>query len=66
VKNWHGIIAAESELPLEAARQLRERGFVVMPGPEIPGGWARLSQAYDTAVLTADPRDVSINFDTGS
>src|SRR5262249_44131199 len=55
---------AESELPPDAARQLREIGFVVMPGPEIPGGWARLSQAYDRAVLTADPRDVSIRSST--
>ena len=31
-----------------------------MPGPEIRRGCARLSQAYDRAVLTADPRDVSI------
>jgi hypothetical protein len=58
--DWYSIIAAESRLPPDAARQLGEIGFVVMPGPEIPGGWARLSRAYDRAVLTADPRDVSI------
>jgi len=62
--DWYSIIAAESELPPDAARQLREIGFVVMPGPEIPGGWARLSQAYDRAVLTADPSDVSIRSST--
>src|SRR5262245_33171945 len=62
--DWYSIIAAESELPPDAARQLREIGFVVMPGPEIPGGWARLSQAYDRAVLTADPADVSIRSST--
>jgi hypothetical protein len=61
---WYSLIAAESELPPDAARQLREIGFVVMPGPEIPGGWARLSQAYDCAVLTANPRDVSIRSST--
>jgi hypothetical protein len=60
----YSLIAAESELPPDAARQLREIGFVVMPGPEIPGGWARLSQAYDCAVLTANPRDVSIRSST--
>ena len=58
--NWYSIIAAESELPPAAARQLDDTGFVLMPGPEIRGGCARLSQAYDRAVLTADPRDVSI------
>src|SRR5262249_9387489 len=62
--DWYSIIAAESDLPPDAARQLRDIGFVVMPGPEIPGGWARLSQAYDRAVLTADPSDVSIRSST--
>ena len=62
--DWYSVIAAESQLPPDAARQLREIGFVVMPGPEIPGGWVRLSQAYDRAVLTADPRDVSIRSST--
>jgi ectoine hydroxylase-related dioxygenase (phytanoyl-CoA dioxygenase family) len=62
--DWYSLIAAESELPPDAARQLREIGYVVMPGPGIPGGWARLSQAYDRAVLTADPRDVSIRSST--
>jgi ectoine hydroxylase-related dioxygenase (phytanoyl-CoA dioxygenase family) len=62
--DWYSIIAAGSELSPDAARQLRDIGFVVMPGPEIPGGWARLSQAYDRAVLTADPSDVSIRSST--
>ncbi len=35
--DWHSIIAAESHhLPHDAARQLREIGFIVMPGPAIP------------------------------
>jgi hypothetical protein len=62
--DWYRAIASESVLPPDAARQLRDIGFVVMPGPEIEGGWARLSQAYDRAVLTADPRDVSIRSST--
>jgi ectoine hydroxylase-related dioxygenase (phytanoyl-CoA dioxygenase family) len=57
-------IAAESELPSGAARQMREDGFVVLPGPVIPGGCARLSEAYDQAVSTADPEDVSIRSST--
>jgi hypothetical protein len=60
----YSVIAAESMLPPDAERQLRDVGFVVMPGPEIQGGWARLSQAYDRAVLTADPSDVSIRSST--
>ena len=62
--NWYSVMAAESVLAPDAIRQLRDIGFVVMPGPEIPGGWARLSQAYDRAVLTADPSDVSIRSST--
>jgi ectoine hydroxylase-related dioxygenase (phytanoyl-CoA dioxygenase family) len=62
--DWYSIIAAASTLPPDAERQLRDVGFVVMPGPEIQGGWARFSQAYDRAVLTADPSDVSIRSST--
>jgi hypothetical protein len=59
--DWHSIITAKSHhLPPDAARQLRDIGFVVMPGPVIPGGWEQLSEAYDRAVATADPADVHI------
>lgn len=59
--DWHSIIAAESHhLPTDAARQLRETGFVVMPGPAIKGGCEQLSRAYDRAVATADPADVHV------
>lgn len=34
---WYSVIAAESFLPADAARKLRDVGFVVMPGPTIPG-----------------------------
>lgn len=62
--DWYRVIAAESDLPPDAARQLREAGFVVMPGPAIHGGCARLSEAYDRAVSMADPGDVSIRSST--
>ena len=59
--DWHSIIAAESHhLPPDAARQLREIGFIVIPGPTFQGGCERLSDAYDRAVATADPADVHI------
>ena len=58
--DWHGLIAAESYLPPDAARQLRDSGFVVLPGPTIQGGCKRLSDAYDRAVANADPADVHI------
>jgi ectoine hydroxylase-related dioxygenase (phytanoyl-CoA dioxygenase family) len=37
---------------------------VVLPGSAIPGGSARLTEAYDRAVSTADPADVSIRSST--
>jgi ectoine hydroxylase-related dioxygenase (phytanoyl-CoA dioxygenase family) len=59
--DWHSIIAAESHhLPPDSARQLREIGFAVMPGPAIQGGCEQLSHAYDHAVATANPADVHI------
>ena len=56
--DWHSIIASKSLLPPDAARQLRDSGFVVMPGPVIPGGYKQLSDAYDRAVAMSSPSDV--------
>ncbi len=64
MNDWYDAVAAESELPPEAARQLHNLGFVILPGPVIPGGCARLSEAYDRAVSTAAPEDVSIRSST--
>src|SRR3954451_9369901 len=61
---WFRKIAAESELPEEAARQLREAGFVVIASPEIQSRCAQLAAAYDAAVLAAHPDDVSIRSST--
>ncbi len=62
--DWYSAIAAQSHLPEETARQLRDNGFAVMPGPAIPGGVERLSEAYDRAVATADPADVRVSSST--
>ncbi len=56
--DWHRIIASESHLSPDAARTLRDSGFVVVAGPVIPGGCEQLTCAYDRAVATADPSDV--------
>jgi hypothetical protein len=64
MSNWYRGIVAESDLLPDAARQLHDIGFVVLPGPAIQGGWARLAQAYDRAVSAADPADVSIRSST--
>jgi hypothetical protein len=34
--DWFSTLAAGSELPMGAASELQEQGFVVIPGPE-PG-----------------------------
>jgi ectoine hydroxylase-related dioxygenase (phytanoyl-CoA dioxygenase family) len=53
-------IAARCHLPLHAAAELRDSGFTVIPGPNLPGGVARLSEVYDQAVALADPSDVRV------
>ena len=58
--DWFGIIASGSELSERAARDLREVGFVIIPGPVATDGLARLAEAYDSAVASAAPDDVSI------
>ena len=60
---WHSLIAAETTLPSYAARRLRDIGFVVLPGPDMQS-IEQLSEAYDRAVTTADPADVSIRSST--
>jgi hypothetical protein len=42
-----------------AVRDLREWGFVIIPGPVPPDGVARLAEAYDAAVAAAAPDDVA-------
>ena len=56
--DWHSIIASESHLSPDAARQLHDIGFVVIPGPVIPGDCEQISEAYDRAVAAADLADV--------
>ena len=62
--NWFGVIASGSEFSEGAARDLRERGFVVIPGPVAADGLAGLVAAYDSAVSSASPEDVAIGSTT--
>jgi hypothetical protein len=57
-------IAAQTHLQAPVARQLLADGFVVIPGPTIPDGIEKLSDAYDRAVATADPADLRISSST--
>ena len=53
-------LAAQAHLSADAA-QLRDDGFIVIPGPPTPGGVERLSEAYDGAVAAADPADIRVS-----
>ncbi len=48
----------------EWLRRLGDVGFVVMPGPVTVTELPRLSQAYDDAVTSAHPDDVSVRSST--
>jgi ectoine hydroxylase-related dioxygenase (phytanoyl-CoA dioxygenase family) len=57
-------IARECRLSPDAAWQLTNHGFVVIPGPGVQGGIAQAQAAYDTAVASADIADVRISSST--
>lgn len=56
----HQWIATHHELHDAVARQLCETGFVVVPGPVLPEGMGKLSDAYDHFIATADAADVRV------
>jgi hypothetical protein len=59
--DWFSLIADNCHLPAGAGRELRDVGFIVIPGRENP---ALLAAAYDAAVSAADPADVSVGSTT--
>lgn len=61
---WFSVIDSDFELPRDAARELRDIGFVVIQGPVAPARLAGLAAAYDASVSGADPADVSIGSTT--
>ena len=59
MRDWLNAIArAASDLSPDEARDLEERGFVVLPGPVGPEQMERLSGAYDAAVASATVDEV--------
>jgi hypothetical protein len=58
--DWFSALAAGSELPRDAASQLQERGFVVIPGPVPLGRMELLVGAYTAAVASANGDDIRI------
>ena len=59
IDDWFSVIAAGCELSTGALQDLREVGFVVIPGPVVPDALAHLVSAYDSAVACANADDLS-------
>ena len=57
---WFSTLAAGSELPMGAASELQERGFVVLPGPVPPDRMERRVNAYTTTMATVTGDDIRI------
>lgn len=64
IDEWFSVIAAGGELSSGALQDLRNVGFVVIPGPVAPDGLAQLAKAYDSAVTSASADDVAIGSTT--
>ncbi|HEX8737169.1 MAG TPA: phytanoyl-CoA dioxygenase family protein [Pyrinomonadaceae bacterium] len=60
MQDWFSIIGAGGALSASAARELRDFGFVVIPGPLSSGRLAQLAAAYDSAVASASSDDVGV------
>jgi hypothetical protein len=60
MSDWFSTLAAGSELPMDAASELQERGFVVLPGPVPSDRVERLANAYNAAIASATVDDVKI------
>jgi len=55
---WFSILAESRALPPDAAQELDESGFVVLPGPVPAEQVHRLARAYDAAAASAAANDV--------
>ena len=62
--DWFSVIGAGRELPASALRDLRDVGFVVIPGPVAYDRLARLAAAYNSAVASASSEDVGLGSTT--
>jgi ectoine hydroxylase-related dioxygenase (phytanoyl-CoA dioxygenase family) len=58
--DWFSYIGRGCELPASAVEDLREGGFIIIPGPVAQDGLGPLAAAYDSAVASASPDDVGV------
>jgi hypothetical protein len=64
VVDWYPTLAAGSELPPDAVSELLDRGFRVLGNVIAGDRMARLSAAYDAAVLSASEPDLRVGSTT--
>jgi hypothetical protein len=57
--DWFSVMAADYELPRDAAQELHAIGFVVVPGPVVESRVSEFVATYDAAVSGAHSDDVS-------
>lgn len=62
--DWFSVIDVRCQLSAGALQDLRDVGFVVIPGPVVPDRFAQFVRAYDCAVACAALDDVSIGSST--
>jgi ectoine hydroxylase-related dioxygenase (phytanoyl-CoA dioxygenase family) len=55
--DWFSKLDALSVLPAGAVQELRDVGFIVIPGPVAPDRMTRLAEAYDSGVAGASSED---------
>ena len=60
MSDWFSTLAAGSELSMDAAAELQERGFIVLPGPVPSDRVERLANAYTAAAASATAEHVRI------
>jgi hypothetical protein len=60
MSDWFSTVATGSELAIDAASELRNRGFVVLPGAVPSDRMPRLTAAYDAVVASAAGDEVRI------
>jgi len=60
MSDWFSTLAARNELPVHAASELEERGFVVLPGMVAAESLERLTTAYTEAVTSATGDDIRV------
>jgi len=60
MSDWFSTLAAGNELPVHAALELEERGFVVLPAMVAAESLERLTTAYTEAVTSATGDDIRV------